>query len=85
MLLKVTVNGQVFHVDAPNKGTAKAFGKKQLKVEVEELSLADLQALDVSTVEKINVEEKAAPAATGETPAADTSAPAETSGDKTTY
>lgn len=58
MLLKVTVNGQVFHVDAPNKGTAKAFGKKQLKVEVEELSLADLQALDVSTVVKVEVEAK---------------------------
>jgi len=58
MLLKVTVNGQVFHVDAPNKGTAKAFGKKQLKVEVEELSLSDLQALDVSTVVKVEVEAK---------------------------
>jgi hypothetical protein len=58
MLLKVTVNGQEFFVDAPNKGTAKAFGKKQLKVEVTELSLADLQALDVSTVVKVEIEEK---------------------------
>ncbi len=60
MLLKVTVNGQVFHVDAPNKGTAKSFGKKQLKVEVEELSLSDLQALDISTVVKVEVEDKKA-------------------------
>lgn len=81
MLLKVTVNGQVFHVDAPNKATAKSFGKKQLNVEVTELSLADLQALDVSTVVKVEVEEKkaegAAPAAEGgEAPA---------SGDTTQY
>lgn len=57
-LLKVTVNGETFVVDAPSKGTAKAFGKKQLKVEVEELTSEDLQTLDVSTVVKVEVESK---------------------------
>lgn len=66
MLLKVTVNGQVFHVDAPNKATAKAFGKKQLNVEVAELGAADLAGIDLNDIVKVEPEapkEAAAPAA----------------------
>lgn len=76
MLLKVKVNGEQFIVDAPNKATAKSFGKKQLKVEVEELGIADLQSLDTASVIKVEPESaKEAPAAdaaeqTGETAAA---------------
>lgn len=80
MLLKVTVNGQDFFVDAPNKGSAKAYGKKQLKVEVTELSLADLQNVDVSTVVKVEVAEKKEAA-----PAEGAAAGVTASGDKTTY
>lgn len=88
MLLKVTVNGQEFFVDAPNKGTAKAFGKKQLKVEVTELSLSDLQALDVSTVVKVEIEEKTAAAAaeaTTESAAEATTESVTGTADATTY
>lgn len=82
MLLKVTVNGQVFHVDAPNKATAKSFGKKQLKVEVEELSLADLSNLDISTVVKVEPEEKKAEGADAAAGNAETGAAV---GDATNY
>lgn len=69
MLLKVLVNGVVAAVvDAPNKASAKAFGKTKVEVEVQELSGADLQSLDVSTIVKVEPAPKkeAAPAATGE-------------------
>lgn len=61
MLLKVKVNGEEFIVDAPNKATAKSFGKKQLKVEVAELGLTDLQGLDASTVIKVEPESASKP------------------------
>lgn len=70
MLLKVTVNGQSFTVDAPNKASAKNFGKSKLDVKVEELSLADLQSLDVSTVVKVEPTEKKAAAEAVADPAA---------------
>lgn len=53
MLLKVSVNGQNHFVDAPNKATAKAYGKKQLNVEVTELGIADLAGIDQTSVVKI--------------------------------
>jgi hypothetical protein len=71
MLLKVTVNGEQFIVDAPNKAIARSYGKKQLKVEVTELALTDLQGLDASTVVKVEpetstkAEGEGAPAAEG--------------------
>lgn len=63
MLLKVTVNGQSFPVDAPNKASAKAYGKTKLEIKVEELSAADMLEMDVTTIHKIELPVK--------TPAAD--------------
>lgn len=41
-LLTVNVNGKKFVVDAGNKGTAKAFGRKQIEVEVSDASAQDV-------------------------------------------
>lgn len=90
MLLKVLVNGIVAAVvDAPNKASAKAFGKTKVEVEVQELSGADLQSLDVSTIVKVEPAPKKEAAATGEQKAetaAETNAEVGAAGeDKTQY
>lgn len=41
-LVTVKVNGEVFIVDAPNRSTAKAFGRRQIKVEVSEATALEV-------------------------------------------
>lgn len=41
-LVNVKVNGESFIVDAPNKSTAKAYGRRQIKVEVTEATASEV-------------------------------------------
>lgn len=60
-LLTVKVGGLTFVVDAPNKGTAKAFGRKQIEVEVADATADDITAHLAAghNIEKLVVAEKA--------------------------
>lgn len=49
-LFKVTVNGVKHIVEAPSKSTAGAWGGKQLFVEVEKATVADLKGVDLEKV-----------------------------------
>lgn len=64
-LLTVTVNGSKFVVDASNKGTAKAFGRKQIEVDVAEATADDVTNFLASggKIEKLEAAAVAAPAA----------------------
>jgi hypothetical protein len=71
-LLKVIAGGKSYIIDCANKGTAKAFGRSKLEVEVVEASGSDVTEFIANggTIEKVEPqpvkkegEEAAAPAA----------------------
>lgn len=63
-LIKVVAGGKTFIVDAANKGTAKAFGRTKLEVEVTEASGDDVTAFitEGGTIEKLTPAKVAAAA-----------------------
>lgn len=74
-LLKVTAGGKSYIIDCANKGTAKAFGRSKLEVEVAEASGADVTDFIANggTIEKVEPQPVAAKAE-GEAAAAETAA-----------
>lgn len=64
-LLKVTVGDKSHIIDCANKGTAKAWGRTKIEVEVAEAGGDDVTAFlaDGGTIEKVVPEVKAAAAA----------------------
>lgn len=69
-LLTVKVGDRKFVIDADNKGTAKAFGRKQIEVEVTDATAAEVSefVLGGNTIQRVEAEKKEAAA---EAPAAE--------------
>lgn len=55
-LVNVKVNGESFIVDAPNKSTAKAYGRRQIKVEVLEATAKEVTDFVLSGKEIVKLE-----------------------------
>lgn len=60
-LLTVKVGDRKFIIDADNKGTAKAYGRSKIEVEVSDASAADVQEfiLNGNSIERVEPAKKA--------------------------
>lgn len=67
-LMTVNVNGKKFVVDAPNRNVAKAFGRRQIEVKVEDATAADVASYYAAgnIIEVLTAGEAAAAAAASE-------------------
>jgi hypothetical protein len=52
-LFKVTVNNEVYVVEAPSKGTARTWGKSQLRVSVEPAGPNDLRGVNLNDIPRV--------------------------------
>lgn len=71
-LMTVIAGGNKYVIDCANKGTAKAFGRSKLEVEVAEATAADVTEFigNGGTIEKVEPQ----PTTKADAPAADTAA-----------
>lgn len=65
-LMTVKVGDRKFVIDADNKGTAKAFGRKQIEVEVTDATAADVTEFVTAGNAIVRVEPEKKEAATAE-------------------
>lgn len=75
-LLKVNAGGETFIIDCANKGSAKAFGRSKLKVEVTEATGDDVTEFigNGGTIEKVTAQAAAKAEADAAAPEAEAAA-----------